>query len=315
MLGIPDNFKARVILLLATVLLTPGCEDPTSDPLETRSDTGTNDGPISIYPNNYPLAYFAERIGGNRVMVSFPVPADEDPAYWAPDAETIGKFQQADLILLNGASYAAWVQRATLPAARSIDTSANFADQYLPIDDAVVHSHGPDGEHVHQDTAFTVWLDPELAIKQSEAIRDALTTLRPDLKNEFDSGFEALAADLKVLDREFRTTFESIGEAPLLFSHPVYQYLIRRYQLNAVSVHWEPDQLPGETDFTALTEIGKNHPARIMIWEDEPLTATRELLAGLDISSVVFDPVANRPDEGDFLTEMHGNVGNLKDAL
>ena len=44
--------------------------------------------------------------GGDRIEVSYPGPAGEDPAYWSPDAETIASYQKADLILLNGASYA-----------------------------------------------------------------------------------------------------------------------------------------------------------------------------------------------------------------
>ena len=55
---------------------------------------------------NYPLQYFAERIGGEHINVVFPAPADVDPAYWMPDTPTITAYQQADLILLNGARYA-----------------------------------------------------------------------------------------------------------------------------------------------------------------------------------------------------------------
>ena len=65
-----------------------------------RSDTS---GRLTVYVVNYPLKYFAERIGGDAVTVVFPAPADEDPAYWMPDAKTISDYQKADLILLNEA--------------------------------------------------------------------------------------------------------------------------------------------------------------------------------------------------------------------
>ena len=83
--------------------------------------------PLTVYAVNYPLAYFAERIGGEQVEVVFPAPADVDPAYWAPAPEVIADYQKADLILLNGADYAHWVGRTTLPASKMVNTSASLA--------------------------------------------------------------------------------------------------------------------------------------------------------------------------------------------
>jgi ABC-type Zn uptake system ZnuABC Zn-binding protein ZnuA len=65
-------------------------------------------GTLKVYVVNYPLQCFAERIGAGHVNVVFPAPADVDPAYWMPDAKTISDYQQADLILVNGANYAQW---------------------------------------------------------------------------------------------------------------------------------------------------------------------------------------------------------------
>ena len=73
---------------------------------------------LTVYTVNYPLKYFAERIGGEYVEVVFPAPADVDPAYWLPDRETVSDYQKADIILLNGAHYAKWVEKVTLPGSR-----------------------------------------------------------------------------------------------------------------------------------------------------------------------------------------------------
>ncbi len=81
---------------------------------------------ITVYVVNYPLQYFAERIGGEHVKVVFPAPANVDPAYWMPDVKTISDYQQADLILLNGAGYAKWVNKVSLPRLRMVNTSAGF---------------------------------------------------------------------------------------------------------------------------------------------------------------------------------------------
>ena len=69
--------------------------------------------PLNVYVVNYPLKYFAERIGGDHVEVVFPAPAGIDPVYWIPDIPSIIAYQQADLILINGANYAKWVDKVS----------------------------------------------------------------------------------------------------------------------------------------------------------------------------------------------------------
>jgi zinc transport system substrate-binding protein len=44
-----------------------------------------------------------------------------------------------------------------------------------------------------------------------------------------------------------------------------------------------------------------------MIWEDEPLPATRDALDAAGIAVITFQPAANRPDSGDYLGVMEAN--------
>ena len=100
-----------------------------------------------------------------------------------------------------------------------------------------------------------------------------------------------------------------------MVSHPVYDYFARRYGLNIVSVHWEPGEVPSGEQWLELKKILKDHPAKWMIWEGDPLKATIEKLKGLQIESVVFDPCGNVPDEGDFLSIMIKNVEHLREVF
>ena len=98
-------------------------------------------GPLSIYVVNYPLKYFAERIGGDHVRVEFPAPADVDPAYWNPDLAVISAFQKADLILLNGAGYAKWIAKVSLPRSKIVDKLKTLGVDCLVFDPC---SNSPD---------------------------------------------------------------------------------------------------------------------------------------------------------------------------
>jgi zinc transport system substrate-binding protein len=99
---------------------------------------------------------------------------------------------------------------------------------------------------------------------------------------------------------------------PLIASHPVYDYLSYRYTMNIKSVHWEPDQKPATAQWIELKTIIKNHPAKWMVWEGEPVRESVEALRSIGVESIVFDPCGNVSDKGDFLTIMQQNVENLK---
>jgi zinc transport system substrate-binding protein len=293
------------VLALLLAALVAGCGERSADQGASEPEAP---GQLIVITVNYPLAYFAERILGDAGRVSFPAPADIDPAYWSPEPAVISEYQQADLIILNGAGYAGWVANATLPSSRLVDTTAAVSDRLIPIESTVTHTHGPTGDHSHGGTAFTTWLDFDIATAQARAVLLALIKARPELEVEFRDAFDALEADLATIDAGMRSAADALGDRPVLFSHPVYQYLERRYGLNGYSVHWEPDVVPDEAQWRHLQSVLRRHPAKIMIWEGEPLDETRRRLSELGIESVVFSPGGNRPADGDWLTLMQEGI-------
>ncbi len=284
--------------------------------LASASWAGSNDsGKLTVYVVNYPLQYFAERIGGEHVKVVFPAPADVDPAYWVPDVKTISDYQQADLILLNGAGYARWINKATLPRFRMINTSAGFKGQYIEAPGILTHSHGSEGEHAHESLAFTTWIDFNLAARQAKAIAEALGRKRPELKDAFQKNYQKLKQDLLKLDQDLKTLVSKDPSQPLVVSHPVYDYFARRYGLDIKSVHWEPDEIPTNEQMMELNRILKKHPAKWLIWEGKPMKESAERLQAIGTDSLVFHPCANTPDKGDFLSVMRQNIKNLNPAF
>ena len=269
---------------------------------------------LTIYTVNYPLKYFAERIGGKHAEVFFPAPADEDPAYWTPDVETVVSYQQADLILLNGAGYAKWISKATLPQSKLVDTSRSFSDRYIYMEEVLTHSHGPEGKHAHESLAFTTWIDFDLAAQQARAVAEAFIRKRPDLEKTFKKNYASLAQDLHKLDSDIMALVSTDRDQPLLGSHPVYDYLAKRYGINMKSLHWEPDEVPSRQQWAELQTILEEHPAHWMIWESEPIASSIDRLQEIGVGSLVFDPCGNVPDSGDFLDMMRRNVENLSVA-
>jgi zinc transport system substrate-binding protein len=310
-----SRYRSRVLSVLSctlALLLDQGCAEPQR---AGQTAARREDSKLTVYVVNYPLRYFAERIGGELVRVEFPVPPDVDPAYWAPAADLVSDYQRADLILLNGAGYASWVDKVTLPASRLVNTSGGLEDRYIALGGVVTHSHGPEGEHAHGDVAFTTWLDPALAVEQARAIQRAFAAARPDDAPAFQEGFALLERDLVDLDERLVGLLAGMSEHPLLASHSVYQYFARRYELDLESVHFEPDEFPDDRGWRELEGLLRDHPAEWMLWEAQPMAESAGRLKELAIESVVFAPCANTPSEGDFLSVMRENVRNLEEAF
>ena len=100
------HFVALISILLI------GCKPAAPEPVPRT-------GKPRVAVVNYPLAYFVERIAGDLVEVHFPA-MEGDPAFWKPTGADVRKFQSANLVLLNGASYAKWTGQASLPDSKSV---------------------------------------------------------------------------------------------------------------------------------------------------------------------------------------------------
>jgi putative ABC transport system permease protein len=297
------------------VLRNLGPSSPRSNAQRSTLDVQrSTNAPKRVAVVNYPLWYFTKRIAGGRVGMVFPIPREDDPAFWRPDASGIRQYQQADLILLNGADYAKWRLTSVLPLSKQVVTSASFADRYLKNGEVITHSHGKEGLHSHGLLDFNTWMDPRQAMIQAQVIHDELVRLVPAATKDFDANLKSLDKDLEEADAELERASAPLGNAPLLASHPVYHYAARRYGWNLKNVHWEPDEMPSDAEWQKFEKLHAEHPGKIMIWEETPLPTVAERLRTMGIEPIAFETCASEPEKGDYLTAMKSNAARLAAA-
>jgi len=298
----------RKIIPLLVVLFVFSCNSKK----ETTDENFTEKPTISVV--NYPLYYIAKTIGGEYVNVYFPV-INGDPAYWKPEARQVINFQNSDLIFINGAGYAKWIEKVSLPSSKIVNTSLAFKNQWIETDEEVMHSHGADGKHSHKETAFTTWLNFKFTLLQAKSIHEALINILPDHVDEINQNFAQLKKDLIQLDLSAETICGTLGDQYIIASHPVYQYFESGYGINLVSTHWEPDEMPSEDQWKNLEKSINDRHVSIMLWEGSPLEEVQVRLDELNVKIVVFNPCANKPEEGDFMNNMNDNLKNLERAI
>ncbi len=295
--------QSFALLLLLAVICSCGSNQK-SDSKE-KSETST-----TIAVTNYPLYFFTQRIAGNGFDVIFPVPGDIDPAFFEPDANVVSSYQSAEVIFINGAGYESWVDKVSLSQRKIVNTTAMVSDRYIR-EKGMSHSHGPDGEHDHAETAFTTWLDQSMALEQAKNIYETLKNSYPDHSQELDNNYKALEAELKALDSQMEKAFSVWRNAVVVASHPVYQYLGAGYGLHIHSAHWEPGQEVDPELVKSFVESMHHGDMKMMLWEGEPHPETRQLLEDAGLKVVVFLPCGNKPGQGDYLSVMKNNIESL----
>jgi len=311
-----------LLLLLFLGISLPSCAPEES---EHREEADAARKPL-VMTTFHPTAYFTERIAGDLVQVECPLPPDTDPAFWTPSRDVIRRYQEADLIVTNGAGFEKWIPTVSLPLSRVVETAASFSDRWLRYAHAVTHSHGPGGKHSHEGIDGHTWIDPIQAGAQAEAILKALEGLLPDAVPRLRRNFAVLEADLAALDLRLRAASE--GRTPcLLASHPAYNYLARRYGWRMHNLHLEPSEALTPEALAAVEEALRTCeketgvPPRHLLWEAEPLPATRDALRErFGLESVVISPAENvapeeRARDEDYLTIMRRNVQRLENIL
>jgi len=289
-----------VSLVFTLVLAACGKEQPVVE--------GADNSDAYIVAVNNPLAYFAGRLIGDRVEVLTLFPDDIDPAMWLPGVEEALQLQGAELVLLNGAGYEKWLDKISLAQSKLVVTSAGAKDQWIALDNQVTHSHGPQGEHAHGDYAFTTWMDYSLARRQAQAVAAALQRHWPQHSAEIDGRLQALVTDLDALDEKYQALAGKLAGRQLIYSHPVYQYFQQRYQLSGQSVHWEPGEMPDESQWNALQPmLGERS---LFVWEGQPEADIVARMTSLQLPYVVIDPAANRGEQ-DWLSVQRSNLAGL----
>lgn len=263
---------------------------------------------------HHALHELAERLLGDGAEVMFPVPDGVDPSFWRPSISDISTIQSADLILLNGAGFAAWVDRVTLPRSRIVDTSAGFEAQYI-VTESITHSHGDGGEHSHEGLASYTWLDLRQATAQAEAA--ATAALARGIGDEADvkERLAALTSELSALDQAAMDALKPAQGVAMIATHPRYQYFARRYALSIASLDWDAGAMPTEDQLATLADLAKETGARVLIWEAQPPEDAVRAAEALGLKSVVFEPWASGGGNGSFLDAYKAAVSAIAEAV
>lgn len=267
------------------------------------STPAVKSGVPTVQAGSLPVWYLAKRIGGARLTPSILIPPGVDPPDWSPTGEQVAAVGQADLIVINGVGYEAWVGTASLPEDRVVDTSTGVP---LVSIDGPTHSHGADGEHSHSGSDPHIWADPANYALQAASVRDALVAADAAGAPVYNGQFGGLERQLSELGTKLDAALAALATRPLAANHPSFTYWARRGGVTIVDLALDPKTPPTAE---RIAEISAAFPdGGVLLWEARPTDEVTAALPMLD--HLVLDPLEQPGVSGqyDYVAQMRVNV-------
>ena len=323
-LSIKRNHPGRPIaaLVLASVALTllacsSGAERA---PDAVRASFSSEQGEqVRVVTALYPLEYFARRIGGDLVDVTNLVGPGAEAHDFEPSPGDIRSMQAADLIVVNGAGFEPWIDRAVanlsggpklvIEASRAFSLNgASVADGTGKLFSVTVDPH--------------FWLDPLKASGQVDAVLAAFLTVDMEHREVYAKNAERLIADIELLHDQYSSALQQCRLDTFVTSHSAFGHLASRYGIVQIPLTGtSPENEPATAELARLTRQVKDVGVRYVLAETVASRRLSQTVAD-EIGATILDmhPLESltrgQASRGDtYLSIMRSNLESLSTAL
>jgi zinc transport system substrate-binding protein len=274
---------------------------------------------VQVVATIYPLADLIRQLGGDRVMVTYLLPAGASPHTFEPTTDQARQVADARLFVYIGAGLDQWALKLAEAGTSDLVTLDLSAQVSLHQHDQYSHDYGNDHDHAGTtDPHF--WLDPVLVKEQiMPALEAALADIMPNEKAYFSDRMVAYQEELDSLDREIDETTASFSKDSFISFHSAWQYFARRYDLHELAVVASfPGQEPSAGWVAELVEMIEEHEVGAILVEPQFSTALAESIAdeaGIQVLTV--DPLGGENSIGrqTYLDLMRYNLEVFREAL
>lgn len=271
------------MLAVAVAVTAAGC----------GGDAGASDGETEVVVGFYPLAFAAERIGGEGVEVTNVTPAGAEPHDVELSVRDVERVRSADLVLYAGGDFQpALAEAAGEAEGRAVDVLAGLE---LRVGDP------------------HVWLDP---LRFAEVVERIGTELG------VPSAARRFVSELDELDADYRAGLADCERRELVTGHDAFGYLAERYGLEAIPIAGvAPETEPSPRDLEEIAGLVAERGVTTVFVEtllspEVAETVARE--AGAD--TTVLNPLEGLTEEElergeDYLSVMRANLEALREGL
>ena len=205
----------------ATTLLNLESANNTNvNSIENSKNVSNSSHKLVVISSILPIDEFVKKVGGEMIESSLIIPAGIEPHEFDPTINQIQTISSAEVLVYNGLGIENWLTKIDPP--HKIDASNGLNASYSDRRNMTLDPH--------------VWLDPMLAKKQVENIRNGLISIDPSNKDTYNSNAKSFLAELDELDRSIRSELESCKKKDFISFHNSFSYFAKRYGLTQHSI-------------------------------------------------------------------------------
>lgn len=345
--------SALTIAALAVSLAGCGQKEEVSAP--AGAQPAAQKQKLKIEASFYPMYEFARQVAGDLAEVNLLIPPDVEPHDWDPTPQDMGKIEQADVLVYNGAGLEGWIDQilnssgnkklSVVEASKGLELiegaegehehgeaahSAHAADdKHDAAEDhdaeaghSHEHAHEHEHEHDHGGLDPHVWLSPQLAVKEVRNIEAALIEKAPEHKEQFSKNADAYVAKLEQLDADYKKELQNAKRKDFITQHAAFGYLAKTYGLTQVPIAGlSPEQEPSASAMADVVKFAKEHQVKTIFFETLVSSQVADTIAKeLGAKTAVLNPLEGLTAEEqaknmDYIPVMRANLAALKKAL
>lgn len=274
----------------------------------------------------YPMAWVAEKVGGDRVAVATLAKPGAEPHDLELTPSQVAAIAEATYVVYVRELQPA-VDRAVQQQAKdkSLDAASVVKTLAPPTVDEPAHEgeQEPPGEEGHEEQEGTfdphLWVDPSRMAVVATTIGEQLGRLDPEGTGTYTANAQSVATDLTALDKEFQQGLQTCKRDAIVTAHASFGYLADRYGLQQISIAGiDPANEPTAQRLAELTREIKENGATTVFTEALVSPKVAETLAReAGVKTATLDPLEGfaQGEAGDYMSAMRQNLQALRAAL
>jgi zinc transport system substrate-binding protein len=267
----------------------------------------SSSGTVQVVGSFYPLAWVAERIGGNRVEVTDLTPPGVEAHDVNLSARQVADIHGADVVLILG--YLGFQPQVEEAARQS---SGRVVEVAKGIDLHPSQERGLAGDP-------HVWLDPVLMERIAGVVSDALIAADPQGATDYGQRSTATLTELADLDAAYRSGLAHCRFGEFVTTHEAFGYLASEYGLDQLGIEGlTPEAEPSADQLRAAEEAitsGIAAPAVFYEGTDEGKRVGQSVARSAGVPAVPLGTLEFDPAPEDYLSVMRANLGMLEEGL
>ncbi|MFG3017606.1 metal ABC transporter substrate-binding protein [Streptomyces sp. NPDC048254] len=284
--------------------------------------TAAQTGKFDVVASFYPMAFLADRIGGNHVHVTSLTSPGQEPHDLEISPKQIIGIEKSDAVL-----YLKNLQP-------SVDDAVAQSSVGTKIDASALttleqHGNEAGGHAASHDTSKNeelsgldphIWLDPVRYAQVAEGVGKAFEKADPDHAADYRKNTAALVKKLDDLNTRFKDGLANTKTKVFITTHAAFGYLAERYGLTEEAINGlDPESEPSAARVKDLETMAKADGVSTVFYETLVSDKTaRTIAADAGLKTDVLDPIEGITAKSrgkDYFAVQEANLKALQTAL